>query len=307
MSRKPDPTVWRDLHGILLLDKPQGYSSNQALQTAKRIFRAEKAGHTGSLDPLATGLLPLCFGEATKIAGLLLGASKAYSAELKLGITTATGDAEGEVLRERPVPELSSVRIEAAMAPLRGRIVQIPPKYSAIKQGGERLYDKARRGEDVVVPAREVDVHRFELTGRDGHLLRVEVECGSGTYIRSLAVDLGEALGCGAHLTALRRDWVEPFRTPRMVSLDELGALSAAGDAPIDALLLPIEEGLVQMPAIAISEQDAARMRQGQVLSSTEPEGIYRVLAPGSRLIALGAVDMAGVLRVKRGLHVAKS
>ena len=307
MSRKPDPTVWRDLHGILLLDKPQGYSSNQALQTAKRIFRAEKAGHTGSLDPMATGLLPLCFGEATKIAGLLLGASKAYSAELKLGVTTATGDVEGQVLRERPVPELSIAQIEAAMAPLRGRIVQIPPKYSAIKQDGERLYDKARRGENVVVPPREVDVHKFELSGRDGDVLRVEVECGSGTYIRSLAVDLGEALGCGAHLTALRRPWVEPFRTPRMLTIEELTALAASGDAAIDALLLPMEEGLVRMPAVSVSEEDAARVRQGQPLSSAGPAGIYRVLAPGERLIALGEVDGAGVLRVKRGLNVAKS
>jgi len=299
MSRKPDPTVWRDLHGILLLDKPQGYSSN--------IFRAEKAGHTGSLDPMATGLLPLCFGEATKIAGLLLGAAKAYSAELKLGVTTATGDVEGQVLRERPVPELSIARIEAAMAPLRGRIVQIPPKYSAIKQDGERLYDKARRGEEVVVPPREVDVHKFELSGRDGDVLRVEVECGSGTYIRSLAVDLGEALGCGAHLTALRRPWVEPFRTPRMLTIEELTALAASGDAAIDALLLPMEEGLVRMPALSVSEEDAARVRQGQPLSSAGPAGIYRVLAPGERLIALGEVDGAGVLRVKRGLNVAKS
>ena len=307
MSRKPDPTVWRDLHGILLLDKPQGYSSNQALQTAKRIFRAEKAGHTGSLDPMATGLLPLCFGEATKIAGLLLGASKAYSAELKLGITTATGDAEGQVLRERPVPALTLERIEAAMAPLRGRIVQVPPKYSAIKQDGERLYDKARRGEEVVVPPREVDVHRFELGGRDGDRLRVEVECGSGTYIRSLAVDLGEALGCGAHLTALRRTWVEPFREPRLVTLDELTALAATGDAAIDALLLPMEEGLVRMPAVSVSEEGATRLRQGQVLAATEPPGLYRVLAAGGRLIALGEVDVAGVLRVKRGLNVSKS
>jgi len=307
LSRKPDPTVWRDLHGILLLDKPQGYSSNQALQTAKRIFRAEKAGHTGSLDPMATGLLPLCFGEATKIAGLLLGASKAYSAELKLGITTATGDAEGQVLRERPVPALTLERIEAAMAPLRGRIVQVPPKYSAIKQDGERLYDKARRGEEVVVPPREVDVHRFELGGRDGDRLRVEVECGSGTYIRSLAVDLGEALGCGAHLTALRRTWVEPFREPRLVTLDELTALAATGDAAIDALLLPMEEGLVRMPAVSVSEEGATRLRQGQVLAATEPPGLYRVLAAGGRLIALGEVDVAGVLRVKRGLNVSKS
>ena len=147
MSKKPDPTPWRAVHGILLLDKPAGLSSNQALQQAKRLFRAEKAGHTGSLDPLATGLLPLCFGEATKIAGLLLGNSKAYDAELMLGVTTDTGDAEGQVLRRRPVPALDTAQIERALAPLRGRITQVPPAYSAIKQGGEPLYAKARRGE----------------------------------------------------------------------------------------------------------------------------------------------------------------
>jgi tRNA pseudouridine55 synthase len=193
------------------------------------------------------------------------------------------------------------------MAPLRGRIVQVPPKYSAIKQDGERLYDKARRGEEVVVPPREVEVHRFELSGRDGDLLRVEVECGSGTYIRSLAVDLGEALGCGAHLTMLRRPWVEPFRTPRLVTIDELTALAAGGDAAIDALLLPMEEGLVRMPAVSVTEDGATRLRQGQTLMSTQAPGIYRVLAPGERLIALGEVDGAGILRVKRGLNVAKS
>src|SRR5689334_5027612 len=154
---------FRDVHGILLLDKPPGLSSNRALQKARHLFAANKAGHTGSLDPMATGLLPICFGEATKIAGYLLGSAKAYEAELKLGITTTTGDAEGEVVRERAVPALAREAIETALVPLRGRITQVPPVYSAIKQGGEPLYAKARRGETVVVPPREVEVFRLEL------------------------------------------------------------------------------------------------------------------------------------------------
>ncbi len=204
MSRLPR-IQYRDLHGIVLLDKPLGLSSNQALQAVRRLLRAAKGGHTGALDPLATGLLPLCFGEATKLAGSLLGARKAYLAECRLGVTTDTADSEGEVVQQRPVPELDADAIEAALARLRGHILQVPPMYSALKQGGERLYVKARRGETVEVPPRGVDVHRLDLLARDGDTLQLLVECGSGTYVRSLAADLGEDLGCGAHLTALRR------------------------------------------------------------------------------------------------------
>lgn len=310
MSRKPDPTVWRDVHGILLLDKPQGFSSNQALQQAKRAFRAAKAGHTGSLDPMATGMLPLCFGEATKIAGLLLGSSKAYEAELKLGFTTATGDAEGEVVRERAVPALTREALEAALAPLRGRITQVPPAYSAIKQGGERLYAKARRGEAVHVPPREVEVFRLELrdfanTDLAGDRLRLEVECGSGTYIRSLAADLGEALGCGAHLTALRRAWVDPFRESRMFTLEEVEDAAACGDpVRLEALLLPLESGLASLPAIQLKEDAALRLMQGQAVpvevSATE---LCRVKDARGRLLALGEVDGVGALRVRRGFN----
>src|SRR5690349_3294397 len=171
----------RDVHGILLFDKPLGFSSNQALQIVRRIYGAPKAGHTGSLDPLATGLLPICFGEATKIAGYLLGSRKAYAAECLLGATTNTDDAEGEVIVRTAVPELSDTAIEAVLATLRGRIAQTPPAYSAIKQGGVALYKRARRGEEVRVPPREVEVDRFELIEREGERLRLYVECGSGT------------------------------------------------------------------------------------------------------------------------------
>ena len=172
--------TFRDVSGILLFDKPPGLSSNQALQKVRRLFEARKAGHTGSLDPLATGLLPICFGEATKIAGYLLGSHKAYAAECRLGVTTTTDDAEGDVLATRPVPVLSDAEMEAALATLRGRIVQIPPVYAAIKQDGVALYKRARRGEDVQVPSREVEVDRLDLVAHEGAILHLHVECGSG-------------------------------------------------------------------------------------------------------------------------------
>ncbi|HOV56316.1 MAG TPA: tRNA pseudouridine(55) synthase TruB [Rhodanobacteraceae bacterium] len=304
MSKKPDPTPWRAVHGILLLDKPAGLSSNQALQQAKRLFRAEKAGHTGSLDPLATGLLPLCFGEATKIAGLLLGNSKAYDAELMLGVTTDTGDAEGQVLRRRPVPALDTAQIERALAPLRGRITQVPPVYSAIKQGGEPLYAKARRGEAVQAPARTVEVFALELTRWEGDRLALHVECSSGTYIRSLVVDLGEALGCGAHLTALRRVWVTPFRHPQLHRLADL-ADAAADPARLDALLLPLEAGLGDLPVLTLDAGQAQRLRQGQRLTLAEvpAPGLYVARGPLHRVLALVDVHASGELRVRRGFN----
>lgn len=258
-------TVFRPLDGILLLDKPAGLSSNQALQRVRHLYRAEKGGHTGALDPLATGLLPLCFGEATKIAGLLLGGRKAYEAEVVLGVVTDTDDADGQVLRERPVPALDRARVEAALAPFLGRIRQRPPIYSALKQGGEPLYAKARRGEAIEVPEREVHVEAIELRALEGGRLRLSVTCGSGTYIRSLARDLGESLGCGGHIAALRRTWVEPFTAPRMSTLDELQALAGQGGEPaLDALLLPVEAGLAHFPAVALDPEQARRIAQGQ-------------------------------------------
>uniref|UniRef100_UPI0021489D28 tRNA pseudouridine(55) synthase TruB n=1 Tax=Tahibacter caeni TaxID=1453545 RepID=UPI0021489D28 len=265
MSKKKDPTPWREVHGILLLDKPPGLSSNQALQKARRLFLAAKGGHTGSLDPMATGLLPLCFGEATKIAGYLLGAAKAYRATVRLGATTTTADADGEILQRRPVPALDTAAIEAALAPLRGRIVQVPPVYSALKLAGVPLYKRARDGEDVSAAPREVEVFRLDLLRRAGDELELDVECGSGTYVRSLARDLGEALGCGAHLTGLRRTWIDPFREPRMYGLDELERLLLTqGREAIDALLLDTDAGLAALPAVALDAAQALQLVQGQ-------------------------------------------
>src|SRR6187402_1609874 len=244
--------TFRDIHGILLLDKPLGLSSNQALQAARRLVGAAKGGHTGALDPLATGLLPLCFGEATKIAGLLLGSRKAYEAEVVLGTTTDSDDADGQPLRERPVPVLAEADVLAALAPFIGRIRQRPPIYSALKQGGEPLYAKARRGEAIEVPEREVQVDAIELLALDAGSARLRITCGSGTYVRSLVRDLGEALGCGAHVAELRRLWVDPFMQPRMVTLEQLRALAEQGsDVALDAHLLPIEAGLSEFARVS--------------------------------------------------------
>ena len=308
MTAAREKKPWRDLDGILLLDKPPGLSSNQALQKVRRLFEARKAGHTGSLDPLATGLLPVCFGEATKIAGYLIGSRKAYAAECRLGITTTTDDAEGEVLQTRPIPVLSDADIEAALAPLRGHIVQIPPVYAAIKQDGVALYKRARRGEDVQVPARDVIVDRLDLVAREGAILHLHVECGSGTYVRSLARDLGERLGCGAHLTALCRLWVDPFREPEMHTLTQLErVLDASGVAGLDALLLPLERGLSALPALDVSAEQAAQLRQGKRLQQSlrRDQPLCRALDAAGRLVALVEIDAGGEVTVRRGFNSA--
>ncbi|MBS0383399.1 MAG: tRNA pseudouridine(55) synthase TruB [Proteobacteria bacterium] len=296
----PEPQS-RAITGILLLDKPTGISSNRALQQAKRLFGAAKAGHTGSLDPLATGLLPICFGEATKIAGYLLGARKAYLAECRLGVTTDTCDSEGTVLVERPVPALDDAAIRMALAQFTGRITQVPPVYSALKQGGVPLYKRARRGEAVEASPREVEVFRFELLARAGDVLRLAVECGSGTYVRSLVRDLGEALGCGAHLTALRRVWVEPFRNPCMFTLDELTALREQGESALRACLLPVEAGLADWPVLRLGANDADAVVHGRVVHVAAPSGRHRVESSDGRLLAIGEVDASGAFRILRG------
>ncbi len=298
--------TFRRLDGILLLDKSTGMSSNAALQVARRLFRAEKGGHTGSLDPLATGLLPLCFGEATKIAGLLLGSAKAYDADIVLGQTTDTDDSDGAVLRERSVPEISPEQLEAALAPLKGRIRQRAPIYSALKQGGEPLYVKARRGDAIEAPEREVEVHAIEVLEQQPDRLRLRVTCGSGTYIRSIARDLGEALGCGAHIAGLRRLWVDPFRDAPMVTLDTLRHLVEQGDeAAMDALLLPLAEGLAHYPRVELDAEQARRFCMGQRLRNPDwAHGGVAVYGPDGQIQGLGQVDEAGLLAPQRRFNL---
>jgi tRNA pseudouridine55 synthase len=251
--------------------------------------------------------LPICFGEATKIAGGLLGARKAYDTVARLGVVTDTDDADGQVLLERPVPPLTIDRIDVALRALTGRILQRPPIFSALKRGGEPLYAKARRGEAIVVDAREVDVHDFALqTARDlldagEPLLRLHVECGSGTYVRSLVRDLGERLGCGAHVAELRRLWVDPFRDPRMWTLDALQALAERGERSLDACLLPIEAGLTAWPEVIINPAQAQRLGQGQAVAGPfEPRGAVAVFDGDGRALGLGQVDGDARLHAQR-------
>jgi tRNA pseudouridine55 synthase len=316
------------VHGILLLDKPLGLSSNQALGRAKRLLGADKAGHTGALDPLATGMLPCCFGEATKIAGLLLGARKAYVAEVALGVATETGDREGRVVAAGPLAPLDATRLEQALSCFRGRIRQRPPAYSALKRDGVPLYRLARRGEAVEAPEREVEIHALsvrrpldprlaagwrpgrpaeELVGRPPAecdeawpTLGLEVTCGSGTYIRSLAADLGAALGCPAHLSALRRPWVEPFEGVPMVGLDALQAACAEGRAA--SLLRPVAEGISGWRRVDVDAAAEKRLRQGQpVMAGPDVEaGSCRVHGPDGGLLALAEVLPGGSLRTRR-------
>jgi tRNA pseudouridine55 synthase len=304
VAAKAAPTVFRPLDGVLLLDKPAGMSSNQALQRVRHLFRAEKAGHTGSLDPLATGLLPVCFGEATKVAGLLLGHRKAYETEARLGATTDTDDADGAVLRERPVPALSDADVTALLPRFTGRIRQRPPIYSALKQGGEPLYAKARRGEAIEVPERDADVQSIELLSLDGDRLRLRICCGSGTYVRSLVRDLGELLGCGAHVASLRRLWVEPFTSPRMHTLEGLRALrEGEGEAALDALLLPVDAALAGQPELRLDAAQARALGRGQPVR-TPPDALGDQLrvARDDAGRALGLVRLApdGHVKVQR-------
>lgn len=303
-SRRGGRPAWRDIHGLLLLDKPSGISSNEALQRARRLLRAAKGGHTGALDPLATGLLPLCFGEATKIAGLLLGSRKAYRVEGLLGVSTDTDDADGAPLARRAVPALQPADLLAHLPPLRGRILQRPPAYSALKREGVPAYRRARAGETVELEPRQVEVHALDLIALDGPRIVLEVECGSGTYVRSLVRDLGEALGCGAHVTALRRLWVEPFRDPQMFTLE---ALEALDDGERLACLLPIEAGLTHLPGIELAAEAAARLCQGQRIPGQERVAGEYILWEGGRAIGRGRVDEAGLLHPERLFNTAPS
>ena len=254
----------RPVHGVLLLDKPLGLSSNQALQKAKWLLRAEKAGHTGTLDPLATGVLPLCFGAATKFSGLHLDADKRYEATLRLGVTTTTGDAEGEVLAERPVPPITRDMLDAVRARFSGRITQIPPMHSALKKDGKALYEYARAGVEVERAPREVVIHELELlpvaVDKDHTAINMVVRCSKGTYIRTLGEDIGAALGCGGHLTRLRRTATGPFTAAQCVTLEALEAM----DEPARlAALLPPESLLPDHTPVTLAGDDAGRFLSG--------------------------------------------
>ncbi len=283
----------RKLDGVLLLDKPVGPSSSAVLQAVKRLLAAEKAGHAGTLDPMASGLLPLLFGEATKFAQYGLDSIKEYRAQVRLGVLTDSGDAEGAVLERRPV-DVDAAGVARALERFRGAIEQVPPMYSALKHGGQPLYELARAGQTVERAARHITVHELELLEFAGDLLQLRVKCSKGTYIRQLAVDLGAALGTVAHLEALRRTAVAGFRLDQSVTLDDLQAL---GDEGRRAWLLPADSLLADLPRLELAEEQARRFLNGQAIpfkASAGPCCVYR---------AEGALLGVGEVRAQGHLH----
>jgi tRNA pseudouridine55 synthase len=298
----------RDIDGILLLDKPLNLTSNEALQRVKRLFQANKAGHTGSLDPLATGLLPVCLGGATKFSTYLLDADKRYRVRVRLGVTTTTADAEGEILETRPVAGLDEARVRAVMDRFRGPIDQLPPMYSAVKHQGERLYKLARQGIEVERQTRTVTIHALELLELALPELEMDVHCSKGTYVRTLAEDIGAMLGCGGHVIGLSRTGVGPYIQPesRFVTLGELEAIVMAdeeGAYPLlDALLLPLASALDHWPAVRLTADAAFYLRQGQaVLVPQAPtEGLVRLYDPSLHFLGVGCILDDGKVQPKR-------
>lgn len=285
----------RNIHGIVVLDKPLGGSSNHALQTVKRLFDANKAGHTGSLDPLATGVLPLCLGEATKVSQFLLDSDKAYRARIKLGERTDTADSEGEVIAKVENFKLDEAAVRTALRGFEGEIEQVPPMYSALKQDGQPLYKLARQGKTVERKARAITVYAIELTDfdADANEIEIEVECSKGTYIRTIADDLGQILGCGGHIIALRRLRAGAFSIEESVTLEALAAAKEAGgfDA-IDAHLMPMDKAVDVLPAVQLPSFTAKFLKNGQPVQvrHAPAEGLVRLYEEGE-FIGIGSID----------------
>ncbi|HLF98360.1 MAG TPA: tRNA pseudouridine(55) synthase TruB [Methylococcaceae bacterium] len=289
----------RELDGVLLLDKRPGLTSNAALQEVKRLFNARKAGHTGSLDPLASGLLPICLGEATKLSGFLLNTDKRYRVVMQLGVRTATGDAEGEILERLAVPSLDENMLETVLARFRGEISQIPPMYSALKHQGQRLYDLARQGVEVPREPRQITIHELRLLSREAERLSVDVHCSKGTYIRTLAEDIGAALGCGAHVVELRRTGVGAFDLAGAHTIERLSELD---ETARDACLLPPEAILDALPALTLGDSLCFYLRQGQAVfvPHAPTSGWVRVHDKGGMLIGVGEIQDDGKVAPRR-------
>lgn len=293
-----EPPTKRMPSGILLLDKPRGLSSNAALQRVRCLFDREKAGHVGSLDPLATGMLPICLGEATKVAGDVLDGRKCYRFTVALGAKTATGDTEGELVATAAVPALERAGVEAVLVRFQGSQQQVPPMYSAIKQGGQPLYRLARAGVTVERAARDVELFALTLTAVSPAALDLEVLCSKGTYVRVLAEDIAVALGTCGHVTQLRRLYVEPFASEPMHTLESLTeARSAGGPA-----LLPADRAVLHLPAVTLSAVSAERLRHGQRVAAEVPPYSTRVrlYELSGEFLGLGTADGAGGVQPRR-------
>ena len=296
----------RAVNGLLVLDKPSGLSSNAALQRTKRLYGAAKAGHTGSLDPLATGVLPLCFGEATKFSQFLLDADKCYLSTFILGLGTDSADADGEVVAEASAGHVNEESLVSAMAALTGPIEQIPPMYSALKLGGQPLYKRARAGERVERASRSIMIHEFTLqafTPGPRAEVRVQVLCSKGTYVRTLAEDLGAALGVPAHVSVLRRCQSGPFRLDQCVTPEQLTTVREQGsEADLDSFLLPIEACLQHLPRLVVSEATTFYIQQGQsvVVPKSLKSGMVRIADAGGMFLGVGELRDDGKLAPKR-------
>ncbi|MFD1007806.1 tRNA pseudouridine(55) synthase TruB [Oceanisphaera ostreae] len=299
----------REVDGILLLDKPEGITSNDALQQVKRIYAAAKAGHTGALDPLATGMLPICLGEATKFSQFLLEADKRYRVVAKLGLRTNTSDADGEVVETRPV-NVTEEALIAALEPFRGQSQQVPSMFSALKYQGKPLYQYAREGIEIPRESRSITVYELTLIRFEGDEVELEVHCSKGTYIRTIVDDLGEVLGCGAHVAVLRRLAVATYPAERMVTLEQLECIlencrtqEIAPRLELDPLLLPMETAVASLPEVHMSELVAGYINQGQAVqvSGAPTDGQVRMtVGEQHRFIGVGEIDDDGKVAPKR-------
>lgn len=290
-----------DIHGVVLLDKPAGITSNRALQKVRGIFQARKGGHTGSLDPFATGMLPICLGEASKTAAFMLEAGKKYLATAKLGEATTTGDIEGELIQSCPVPDIDVEELAQALRKFVGDIEQVPPMYSALKHAGKPLYEYARAGIEIERPARPVTIHAIQLVKWQPPYLSFEVHCSKGTYIRTLAEDIAKELGSCAHLMQLRRLSVEPFEPYAMVSLEQLQ--DAKDHGGLEDFLLPVDVGLPDWPRVDLSVDQQAKFRHGNKFEFAGPElsiGKVRVYGSNDNLLGLAELSQAGILHPAR-------
>ena len=295
----------RNVSGVLLLDKPLGDSSNHALQKVKRLFGAAKAGHTGSLDPLATGMLPICFGEATKISAFLLDADKRYRLKCQLGVSTTTGDAEGDVVDTQDVSCITEAAIKAVLSEFIGEIEQIPPMYSALKHNGERLYKLARQGIEVERKARSVTIYDIDYLSlskdeQQRLILELEVSCSKGTYVRTLVEDIAKKLDCCAHITALRRLSVGPYEGD-MLTMEQLMALAGQGNEALDDCLQPIDSGVAHWPDVQLGSDAAFYVRQGQpvMVPHAPTQGWVRIYDQG-QFLGLGEIQDDGMVAPRR-------
>ena len=293
----------RDIHGVFLLDKPQGMSSNDIMQKVKRIFQANKAGHTGALDPLATGMLPICLGEATKFSQFLLDADKRYLVTAKLGERTDTSDAEGQIVETHEV-KVKTPEILTALEQFRGDILQVPTMFSALKHNGKPLYEYARQGITVEREARPITIFELNFIEYNEPYLTLEVHCSKGTYIRTLVDDLGEALGCGAHVTMLRRTAVADYPTEKMLDWHALQSLAEQQDlALLDALLLPMDTAVAKLPALTLNESQTQGIGFGQRVkfdNSNRLQGQVRLFSHENRFLGVAVVDENNVIRPQR-------